>query len=288
MEKKKHIQTVIDHSEDNKRPVAIRDVFNLQLQRGGETITLTGETDAKPRNISDGITELEKINFPRFEKVPYEQFKKDFLKFYVKNPVNELNESFIHDIYDNISLPKRSTSGSAGYDFVTPFNISMVPRSSIMIPTGIRCYMPKQLVLMIYPRSGLSSKNRVFIVNTTPIIDSDYYDADNYGHIFLKLCYDFISNPNPDSPDILERGYFRMTDSVNIDDYCIAGRGIPDTVTYLHSTDKTVWVNENTLKIKAGDRIAQGIFSQYFITYDDYKNGDNLGKRTGGHGSTGK
>ena len=275
MSENKHVHTIINPTEEDK--MKFFESYDNKLQYDGY--------DTGIKLVDE---EAEKAKYPRFEKVPYEQFKKDFMKLYAEIPDVELDEQAIKDIYDNIALPKRSTSGSAGYDFVTPFDISMVPKSTIMIPTGIRCYMPKNLVLMIYPRSGLSSKNRLFIVNTTPIIDSDYYGADNYGHIFLKLCYDYITNPRTDSPDAMDKGYYRVRANDECDNSQIIGLGMPDEVTYLHAVDRTPWVKEHKLIMKSGDRIAQGIFTEYHVTYDDYIGKEKLGERTGGHGSTGK
>ena len=247
------------------------------------------------QTLSELIEQHEKLNFPRFEKVPYEQFKKDVVKLlFLNKPYPEEIEKRLKSIYDNIVLPKRSTSGSAGYDFVCPFNIHMEPRSNIMIPTGIRCYMPQNLVLLIYPRSGIASKNRLFMANTTPVIDSDYYNADNYGHIFLKICYDYITNPGNDTISI-PKNYYHVKERFNQDDDIdIIGKAIPENLqAYSHHVKNQIpayLITKNTeLKIQSGDRIAQGIFTQYFITYDDYKNGsDKLGTRKGGHGSTGK
>ena len=40
---------------------------------------------------------------------------------------------------DAISLPRRATAGSAGYDFICPADITLQPGDAITIPTGIRC-----------------------------------------------------------------------------------------------------------------------------------------------------
>ena len=45
-------------------------------------------------------------------------------------------------------------------------------------------------MLKCYPRSGLGFKFRLQLNNTVGIIDSDYYDSDNEGHIFAKLTND--------------------------------------------------------------------------------------------------
>ncbi len=96
----------------------------------------------------------------------------------------------IQKIYDMIELPKRATTGSAGYDFYSPVDIHLEPGQTAKIPTGIRAKMDEDWVLMIFPRSGLGFKYRLQLNNTVGIIDSDYYDSDNEGHIFIKITND--------------------------------------------------------------------------------------------------
>jgi len=45
-------------------------------------------------------------------------------------------------------------------------------------------------VLMMYPRSGLGTKYRFCPSNLTGIIDADYAESDNEGHIFMKMVND--------------------------------------------------------------------------------------------------
>ena len=47
--------------------------------------------------------------------------------------------------------------------------------------------MKDNIVLKLYPRSGLGFKYRVRLENTVGVIDSDYYYSDNEGHIQVKL-----------------------------------------------------------------------------------------------------
>ena len=128
----------------------------------------------------------------KFEKVSYNEFKEAILDFYVDNFSDYLDEDEIKKIYDEIKLPKRSTTGSAGYDFYnnTGIEFSLVSRETLKIPTGIRCKMDEDWVLMAFPRSGLGFKYRLQLDNTVGIIDSDYYYSDNEGHIFLKVTND--------------------------------------------------------------------------------------------------
>ena len=122
----------------------------------------------------------------KFQKVSYEQFRKDMIDTFE----NMYSEEKMKDIYDMIKLPKRATTGSAGYDFYTPVPFSLEPNHTIKIPTGIRCIMEYEWVLKLYPRSGLGFKYRLQLNNSVGIVDSDYYYSDNEGHIFAKITND--------------------------------------------------------------------------------------------------
>lgn len=121
----------------------------------------------------------------RFEKVTYGQFYDSYKEM---NP--ELTDEFIGKMYDELKLPKRGTAASAGYDFFAPFEFSLAQGETIKIPTGIRAIMPENVVLQIYPRSGLGFKYRAQLENTVAVIDADYAMSDNEGHIMLKITND--------------------------------------------------------------------------------------------------
>lgn len=112
-----------------------------------------------------------------FEKVSEKQFNQDLIKL--------LNVS--DDKYANIIIPRRATSGSAGYDFTSPVDFVLRPGEMIKIPTGIRCRINEGYVLEIYPRSSIGFKYQTMLANTVGIIDCDYYYADNEGHIIIAL-----------------------------------------------------------------------------------------------------
>lgn len=88
---------------------------------------------------------------------------------------------------DAIPLPRRATVGSAGYDFVCPVDVTLSPGEAVTIPTGIRCEMQPGWVLLLFPRSGLGFKHQLCLANTVGVIDSDYFGADNEGHILVRL-----------------------------------------------------------------------------------------------------
>ncbi len=110
-----------------------------------------------------------------FHKVSLEQFLIDCTRENAKS------------VYGAIKLPKRATKGSAGYDFYAPYDIELKPGETAKIPTGIRAEIDEGWVLSVYPRSGLGFKFRLQLDNTVGIIDSDYFNSDNEGHIMIKI-----------------------------------------------------------------------------------------------------
>lgn len=114
-------------------------------------------------------------------------FEKVSLENYIGSMKGVMSEESASDCYDQIILPKRATSGSAGYDFYLPCPVVITPGATVLIPTGVRVWMQYGWVLQLYPRSGLGFKYRLQLNNTVGIIDSDYYYSDNEGHIFAKL-----------------------------------------------------------------------------------------------------
>ena len=114
-----------------------------------------------------------------------ERFVADWMDAFEGATVEEAEK-----IYEGIRLPRRATAGSAGYDFFSPVDFTIKPGETVKFPTGIRVEMDQEWVLKCYPRSGLGFKYRLQLNNTVGIIDSDYYNSDNEGHIFAKLTND--------------------------------------------------------------------------------------------------
>jgi dUTP pyrophosphatase len=92
--------------------------------------------------------------------------------------------------YESIELPTRATICSAGYDLRSIRTIVVPAYDSVKVPTGLRTYMLDDEVLLVHIRSSLGFKYNVRLSNATGVIDSDYYFADNEGHIWLGIFND--------------------------------------------------------------------------------------------------
>lgn len=126
----------------------------------------------------------------KFGKVDFDIFFHDWLDAFpaLNDPMKEdYVKEHVREIYDNIKMPKRATYMSAGYDMFSPVSFTLEPNESIKIPTGINCEMYDGWVLMEFPRSGLGFKYGLSMANGVGIIDGDYINAENNGHIFIKL-----------------------------------------------------------------------------------------------------
>ena len=125
----------------------------------------------------------------KFEKVSENQFKID-----MKSTFGEkYSDEEIERIYDNIKLPKRGTARSSGYDIRTTIDFKLDAGEEVKFPTGIRVAIDSGWWLMCIPRSGSGFK-RVRLANSVGDVDEDYIDAENEGHIWLKLTRDSSVN----------------------------------------------------------------------------------------------
>lgn len=125
-----------------------------------------------------------------FEKVSPTQFVGDFVgEFKKPDNMDDIDWLAVVDSwYDSIQLPTRGTSQSAGYDIASTLPlIELKPGESVKIPTGLRCRIDDGWVMLIMPRSSVGFKYNVTLANTVGVIDADYYNAENQGHIWIKL-----------------------------------------------------------------------------------------------------
>lgn len=120
----------------------------------------------------------------KFEKVSFEEYYKAIKPLLPSDWTDEE----IKQSWEDIELPTRATSGSAGYDFHAPVGFTVAPGAPVIVPTGIRVKIADGWLLMCAPRSGLGFKHGVSLANTVGVIDADYYHSDNEGHIMAKIC----------------------------------------------------------------------------------------------------
>lgn len=123
-----------------------------------------------------------------FEKISYVQFQSDYINIFGQGKT--INMDSVRKIYDNIKIPERKTKYSAGHDISIPYEITLSSNDKMLIPTGIRCKIDENYVMLIVPRSSMGIKHGLRLSNTIAVIDADYYSAENEGHIMISVIND--------------------------------------------------------------------------------------------------
>jgi dUTP pyrophosphatase len=74
------------------------------------------------------------------------------------------------------SLPSRMTASAAGFDLAAagPLAVVLAPGDIAVIPCGFAMALPDGYEAQVRPRSGLSSRHGVTVVNGPGTVDSDY------------------------------------------------------------------------------------------------------------------
>ena len=149
-----------------------------------------------------------------FEKISFEQFKKD-----IKDD---------SQLYSEYPLPARSSSKTAGYDIYLLEDVTLAPNEIKKIPTGLKARYEDDEVLLLVVRSGMGFKYNIRLCNQVGVIDADYYNnPNNEGHMWAKVQNE----------------------------------------------------GDQTVTIKKGEAIVQGIFMKYLVTdSDNNKHKDRVGK----------
>ena len=109
-----------------------------------------------------------------FEKISFEQFKKDIC--------DDI------EFYNNYELPRRGSKNSCGYDFFSINDIVLRPGEIVKIPTGYKASFMEDEALLLVVRSSMVFKANIRMCNQVGVIDSDYYgNTSNEGHMWVAL-----------------------------------------------------------------------------------------------------
>ena len=72
-------------------------------------------------------------------------------------------------------MPKRSTTHSAGYDFIAPKDYTVPAHGTCLIESEVAVELDPDKVLLLFVRSSYGFKYGVTLANGTGVIDSDFY-----------------------------------------------------------------------------------------------------------------
>ena len=119
-------------------------------------------------------------------------------------------------------LPQFATPGSAAMDLLACIDspVTLAPGARQTVPTGIAIALPSaDYVALVFARSGLGIKQGVCLSNGVGVIDSDYFEAKNEGHILIKMTSDDLNGKmlSVQSGDAFAQGIF-LPYGITVDD----------------------------------------------------------------------
>ena len=135
----------------------------------------------------------------------------------------ELKFKAIHPkIGREIPLPQFATPGSAAMDLRACLDgpVTLQAGARAVIPTGLAMALPSaDYVALVFARSGLGIKKGVCLSNGVGVIDSDYFEAKNEGHILIKMTSDDLNGKmlSVQSGDAFAQGIF-LPYGITVDD----------------------------------------------------------------------
>jgi len=103
----------------------------------------------------------------------------------------------IKKLSSDVKLPSYKTSGASGMDLMAYIKspVTIKPKTSELISTGLSVAFSEEYEIQIRPRSGLAAKNNISVLNTPGTIDSDYR-GELKVIIYNHGSQDFIVNNN--------------------------------------------------------------------------------------------
>ena len=170
------------------------------------------------KNTQESIKAIDAIDFLSTQK-------KEFLKqlfILLNNKIQSLVTKLVSiieipcELSDGTQLPTYANEGDAGLDIYSPEEYTINPGETKIIPTGIKCAIPKGYAILIQPRSGQSAKTKLRIANTPGLIDSGYRDeigviVENIEPPFKDIDYEFDDNGEIHIKSILHGEAFTIT-----------------------------------------------------------------------------
>ena len=87
-----------------------------------------------------------------------------------------MSKVLIKKLDPSVELPAYKTVGASGMDLMAFVKepITLKPKSSCLVPTGLSVAFSSDFEIQIRPRSGLAAKNNISVLNTPGTVDSDY------------------------------------------------------------------------------------------------------------------
>lgn len=133
--------------------------------------------------------------------------------------VTRMNKDVVETSESGFSLPLKGSKKAAGYDFINPEKVEILPKEIKYVKTGIKAQFPDDVALLLLNRSSNPKKKHLILANGIGLVDADYYNNDdNEG----EIAFAFMNIS--DEPVVLEQGeklgqgmFIKYQDITNLD-----------------------------------------------------------------------
>ena len=88
--------------------------------------------------------------------------------------MNKNIEIEIELINSSANVPTKKHESDIGYDISSAENIFIISNEVTLVHTGIAISLPAQCAGFVLPRSGLSTKHKITLINSPGLIDPGY------------------------------------------------------------------------------------------------------------------
>ncbi len=113
---------------------------------------------------------------------------------------------------ENAILPEKQHDSDAGYDLFSIEEVVLKPNEINKVKTGIALQIPTNYGGLVLPRSGLSSKHGISLINTPGLIDSGYR-----GELLIPLINHSINEYKVDRHERIAQLILIESPQVNIE-----------------------------------------------------------------------
>jgi dUTP pyrophosphatase len=88
--------------------------------------------------------------------------------------LNKNIEIEIQLISSNGKVPSQKHASDIGYDISASDDVTLISNEVTLVNTGIAINLPQQCAGFVLPRSGLSTKHKITLINSPGLIDPGY------------------------------------------------------------------------------------------------------------------
>ena len=120
-------------------------------------------------------------------------------------------EVLIEVCREDVNLPEYANLGDAGMDVRSAIDIDIKPGETVIISTGLKVAIPIGYEIQVRPRSGISLKTPLRLVNSPGTIDSGYRDELKIIVTNISMNEDLIINKNDRIAQIVLCRYERIS-----------------------------------------------------------------------------